>query len=250
MLTSNSKNNRLVRRLVALILIAQCSLISAYAGDDFGIWGELRAEKGLGTRWDVGAEMEYRSRDNLTSSDRWGFGIDASYKLTPWLKATAGYVLLRDHNYKEYTDQSMYADYWGTRHRFNMTLTSSITWNQFTFSLRERWQYTYRPEKTAQRYYTDTGDDAGEKTYSGKGKNVWRNRIQVKMKLSNTFRPYVNAESYVATSLEKMRYNVGTEIVLDKHNSFDVKYIYQHRCGTGDGESDRHVIGIGYTYQF
>lgn len=250
MLTSNSKNNRLVRRLVALILIAQCSLISAYAGDDFGIWGEMRAEKGLGTRWDVGAEMEYRSRDNLTSSDRWGFGIDASYKLTPWLKATAGYVLLRDHNYKEYTDQSMYADYWGTRHRFNMTLTSSITWNQFTFSLRERWQYTYRPEKTAQRYYTDTGDDAGEKTYSGKGKNVWRNRIQVKMKLSNTFRPYVNAESYVATSLEKMRYNVGTEIVLDKHNSFDVKYIYQHRCGTGDGESDRHVIGIGYTYQF
>lgn len=250
MLTSNSKNNRLVRRLVALILIAQCSLISAYAGDDFGIWGEMRAEKGLGTRWDVGAEMEYRSRDNLTSSDRWGFGIDASYKLTPWLKATAGYVLLRDHNYKEYTDQSMYADYWGTRHRFNMTLTSSITWNQFTFSLRERWQYTYRPEKTAQRYYTDTGDDAGEKTYSGKGKNVWRNRIQVKMKLSNTFRPYVNAESFVATSLEKMRYNVGTEIVLDKHNSFDVKYIYQHRCGTGDGESDRHVIGIGYTYQF
>lgn len=250
MLTSNSKNNRLVRRLVALILIAQCSLISAYAGDDFGIWGEMRAEKGLGTRWDVGAEMEYRSRDNLTSSDRWGFGIDASYKLTPWLKATAGYVLLRDHNYKEYTDQSMYADYWGTRHRFNMTLTSSITWNQFTFSLRERWQYTYRPEKTAQRYYTDTGDDAGEKTYSGKGKNLWRNRIQLKMKLSNTFRPYVNAESYVATSLEKMRYNVGTEIVLDKHNSFDVKYIYQHRCGTGDGESDRHVIGIGYTYQF
>ena len=236
--------------MVALTLIAQCSLLNAYAGDDFGIWGELRAEKGLGTRWDVGAEMEYRSRDNLTSSDRWGFGIDASYKLTPWLKATAGYVLLRDHNYKEYTDQSMYADYWGTRHRFNMTLTSSITWNQFTFSLRERWQYTYRPEKTAQRYYTDTGDDAGEKTYSGKGKNVWRNRIQVKMKLSNTFRPYVNAESYVATSLEKMRYNVGTEIVLDKHNSFDVKYIYQHRCGTGDGESDRHVIGIGYTYQF
>ena len=250
MLTSNSKNNRLVRRLVALILIAQCSLVSAYAGDDFGIWGELRAEKGLGTRWDVGAEMEYRSRDNLTSSDRWGFGIDASYKITPWLKATAGYVLLRDHNYKEYTDQSMYADYWGTRHRFNMTLTSSITWNQFTFSLRERWQYTYRPEKTAQRYYTDTGDDAGEKTYSGKGKNLWRNRIQLKMKLSNTFRPYVNAESYVATSLEKMRYNVGTEIVLDKHNSFDVKYIYQHRCGTGDGESDRHAIGIGYTYQF
>ena len=236
--------------MVALIIIAQCSLINAYAGDDFGIWGETRAEKGLGTRWNVGAEMTFRSRDNLKSSDRWDFGIDASYKIAPWLKATAGYALLKDHNYKENTDGTIYADYWGTRHRFNVSLTSSVTWNQFTFSLRERWQYTYRPEKTVQRYYTDTGDDAGEKVFRGKGKKVWRNRMQVKMKLSKVFRPYVNAESYVATSLEKMRYNVGTEIVLDKHNSFDVKYLYQHQCGKGDGEPDRHVIDIGYTYKF
>ena len=246
----NGKSNKLVRRMVALIIIAQCSLINAYAGDDFGIWGETRAEKGLGTRWNVGAEMTFRSRDNLKSSDRWDFGIDASYKIAPWLKATAGYALLKDHNYKENTDGTIYADYWGTRHRFNVSLTSSVTWNQFTFSLRERWQYTYRPEKTVQRYYTDTGDDAGEKVFRGKGKKVWRNRMQVKMKLSKVFRPYVNAESYVATSLEKMRYNVGTEIVLDKHNSFDVKYLYQHQCGKGDGEPDRHVIDIGYTYKF
>ena len=249
MLMCNRKN-KLVRRSVALTIIAQCSLINAYASDEFGIWGEMRAEKELSTRWDVGAEMEYRSRDNLRMSDRWGFGIDASYKITPWLKASAGYVLLRDHNYKENTDQTIYADYWGTRHRFNVSLTSSVTWKQFTFSLRERWQYTYRPEKTAQRYYTDTGEEADEKVFNGKGKNVWRNRIQVKMKLSTVFHPYVNAESYVATSLEKMRYNAGTEIVLDKHNSFDVKYIYQHRCGEGDGEPDRHVICFGYNYKF
>ena len=244
------RNNKLVRRLVALIFIAQCSLINAYAGDDFGIWGEMRAEKELGTRWNVGAEIAYRSRDNLKTSDRWDFGIDASYKITPWLKATAGYVLLKDHNYKENSDRTIYADYWGTRHRFNVSLTSCASWKQFTFSLRERWQYTYRPEMTVQRYYTDSGDDAGEKVYKGKGKNVWRNRVQVKMKLSKVFRPYVNAESYVARSLEKMRYNAGTEIVLDKHNCFDVKYIYQHICGEGDGEPDRHVIDIGYTYKF
>lgn len=70
------------------------------------------------------------------------------------------------------------------------------------------------------------------------------------MKLSTVFHPYVNAESYVATSLEKMRYNAGTEIVLDKHNSFDVRYIYQHICGEGDGEPDRHVICFGYNYKF
>ena len=245
-----NRKNKLVRRSVALIIIAQCSLLNAYAGDEFGIWGEMRAEKELSTRWDVGAEMEYRSRDDLRMSDRWGFGFDASYKITPWLKASAGYVLLRDHNYKENTDQTIYADYWGTRHRFNVSLTSSVTWKQFTFSLRERWQYTYRPEKTAQRYYTGTGEEADEKVFNGKGKNVWRNRIQVKMKLSTVFHPYVNAESYVATSLEKMRYNAGTEIVLDKHNSFDVKYIYQHSCGEGDGEPDRHVICFGYNYKF
>lgn len=250
MLMFNNRTRQTMRLMAALFVILQLSLTKAYAGDDFGMWGTVNAEKELNSRWSLGAEVEYRSRDNLKSADRWSFGVEGSYQITHWLKATGGYCLLDDRHHNEYTNGTMYTDYWGIRHRFNVSLTGSVNWGKFTFSLRERWQYSYRPEKTAQLHESGTGAEAGEKVYAGKGKSVWRNRIQVKMKLSSLFRPYVNAESWVAKRLEKIRYNAGTELNLDKHYSLDIKYIYQHMCGGADDEPDRHVIGIGYTYKF
>lgn len=246
----DNRTRQIMRLIAALFVMLQLSPTNVQAGDDFGIWGEVQAEKKLSSRWSLGAGVEYRSRDNLTATDRWSFGVEGSYQIARWLKATVGYTLLDDHHHNEYSNGTTYTDYWGIRHRFNVSLTGSVNWGAFTFSLRERWQYSYRPEKTAQIYETGTDAGAGEKVYAGKGKNVWRNRMQVKMKLSNMFRPYVNAESWVAKGLEKMRYNAGTELVLDKHHSLDVKYIYQHICGEGDSEPDRHVIGFGYTYKF
>lgn len=249
MLMFNNGSKKIMRHLAALFVIL-LSFTNAYAADDFGMWGSVQAEKELSKRWSVGAEVEFRSRDNLKAADRWSFGVEGSYQITRWLKATAGYALLDDHRHKTNTDGTMYSDYWGIRHRFNVSLTGSVNWGKFTFSLRERWQYSYRPEKTAMRYETETGDEAGEKVYSGKGKNVWRNRLQVKMKLSKMFSPYVNAETNIAKELEKIRYSAGTELHLDKRNSLDIKYIYQHVYGEGDDEPNRHVIGIGYTHKF
>ena len=248
---SNQNRTRQIMRLTAaLFVILQLIPTKAYAGDDFGMWGEVQAEKKLSDRWSIGAGVEFRSRDNLKAGDRWSFGVEGNYQIASWLKASVGYTLLDDHHYNKYDTESVYSDYWGIRHRFNVSLTGSVDWGMFTFSLRERWQYSYRPEKTAQLHDIGTDAETGEMSYSGKGKNVWRNRMQVKMKLSNTFRPFVNAETTFAKELEKIRYNFGTELHLDKHHSFDIKYIYQHVCGKGDNEPDRHVIGIGYTYKF
>ena len=245
----NNNTKQIRRLLAALFVILQLSLTNASANDDFGMWGEVQAEKELSERWSVGAGVQYRGRDNLKSADRWSFGVEGNYQITPWLKATAGYTLLDDKHYKENSKRTTYSDYWSIRHRFNVSFTGSVNWGKFTFSLRERWQYTYRPAKSAQVYEMGTGTEVGEKVYNGKGKNLWRNRIQVKMKLNSLFRPYVNAESYVAKELEKIRYNAGTELHIDKHNSFDVKYIYQHMYEEGD-EPDRHIISVGYTYSF
>ena len=91
------------------------------------------------------------------------------------------------------------ANYWGVRHRFNVSLTGSYSFGNLSVSLRERWQYTYRPEKTVERTKVSNGN-VEDKTYSGKGKNVWRNRLQLKYKVSSMWRPYVNGETYVAGS--------------------------------------------------
>lgn len=241
---------RMYRIIVAVLMVAVSLPMSAQS-DDFGMWGELNIEKKLSDKWSLGGGLEYRSRDNVKTTDRFSVGIDASYKITDWLKASAGYSLLDDHRYKENEKGTKYADYWGLRHRFNVSLTASHSFGKLNVSLRERWQYTYRPEKTVQRYYTsasshEAGEEADEHTYSGKGKNVWRNRLQLKYKLNTTWRPYANAEMYVANGIDKMRYAAGTEIRLNKNHSFDVKYMYQHPYGD-DSESNRHIIAIGYT---
>lgn len=238
--------------LVALLMTATTAKAQ---GDDFGVWGEVNVEKKIDSRWSADVGVEFRSRDNVSEADRWSFGAGMTYKITDWLKASAGYSLLNDNNYKTNTKGTKYAEYWGLRHRFNVSLTATKAFGNLNVSLRERWQYTYRPEKTVTRYYVNTtgshdaGEEADEHTYSGKNKHVWRNRLQLKYKVSKMWRPYVNVESSVSSGLEKMRYAAGTEIRLNKQHSFDVKYLFQ-KIYDDDDEADRHIIGLGYTFKF
>ena len=248
-----------MEKCLTVIALALLTVVPAAAqDDDFGIWGEVNVEKKIDSRWDVDAGVEFRSRDNLKAADRWAFGADATFKITDWLKASAGYTLLDDHREKANTSGRKASDYWGVRHRFNVSLVGSYSFGDLNISLRERWQYTYRPEKTVDRYWTYTdeeedryeGEVADQHTYDAKSKNVWRNRLQLKYKVSKMWRPYLNAETHVSNGLEKVRYSAGTEIRLSKHHWLDLKYLFQKTYGDDDEEGDRHVIGIGYTYKF
>jgi len=236
-----------------------------HAQDDFCLWGEVNVEKKIDKRWSAGAGFEFRSRDDVKEADRWSVGADISYKICDFLKVSAGYTLLDDHRQKLNNSGKKYSDYWGLRHRFNVSLTGSYDIGDLSISLRERWQYTYRPEKEAYRYWNYTDDDEsryyGEvadldddgnpvnNVFSGKAKHVWRNRLQMKYKLTKMWRPYASAETYVSKGLDKIRYAVGTEIRLTKQHSFDAKYMYQN-TSDDDEEGNRHIISIGYTYKF
>ena len=252
------KNHKLL--LIGLSLtVCQLSFVPAEA-QDFGIWTEANVEKKITNRLTVEGGLELRTRDDgFGELDRWSAGVGVSYKITDWLKTGLSYSLLDDHNHKVNTSGKKYADYWGLRHRVNLSLTFSQQFGDLSISLRERWQYTYRPEKTVDRYwnYTDEEDDryegalADEHTYNGKAKSKWRNRLQLKYKLTKQWRPYVSGESTVGGSgLDKMRYAVGTEWRLTKQHVFDLHYMYQHSYKDDDSEGNRHVLGIGYTYKF
>ena len=247
------------RSIIMLMLFLLTASGAKAEGDDFGIWSEVNAEKKLSKKWTLEGGVEWRTREDASESDRWSAGLGVDYKLTDWLKASAGYSFLYDNNYKVNTSGKKYADYWGARHRFNVSLTASQSFGNLNVSLRERWQYTYRPEKTVDRYwtYTDEDDDrykgeyADEHTYRGKGKNVWRNRLQMKYKVSKMWRPYVAGETYVGGSgMDKLRLSLGTEIRLSKQHSFDVKYLFQKAYDDDDDEGNKHIIGLGYTYKF
>ena len=238
-----------IRLFLVLAFMLLASVEVKAEGDDFGIWTEVGVEKKITKKLSLEGGLELRTRDNVKTVDRWSGSLGASYKLTDWLKASADYTLLYDNNEKWNDKQTKVANYWGVRHRFNVALTGSVDFGNLSVSLRERWQYTYRPEKTVERTKVSNGN-VEDKTYNGKGKNVWRNRLQLKYKVTSMWRPYVNGETYVAGSgLEKYRLSAGTEIRLSKKHSFDVKYMFQKSCSDDEDEGNRHILGVGYTFK-
>ena len=255
------------------MIIMLCSLpLSGMAqSDDFGLDFSLEAEKKLSKQWSIGLEGELRRRDDANINDRWSVGLSVDYKLAKWLKASAGYTYLYDNNerisYYETAsdaaedgfmvgDPKKRAQYWGSRHRFNLSLTAGKKFfGDFKFSLRERWQYTYRPEYTVdQRWsYADDAYDGKAKTYKGKGKSVLRSRLQVEYdKKGLALTPYANVELFNSWGLQKIRYTAGLDYKLSKQHSIGAFYRYQkvNKDDDFDLEPNTHMIGIGYKLKF
>jgi long-subunit fatty acid transport protein len=208
-----------------------------------------------------------RTRENTSIIDRWSVGLGVDWKATKWLKASAGYTLLFDNNisyFDEHDDEVLDGDANAgdpkksakyLRHRFNVSLTADKKlFGDFRFSLRERWQYTWRPEQTvSERWsYLDNAYDGKPKTYNGRAKNVLRSRLQVEYdKKGLSVTPYANVEFFNAWSLQKTRFNVGLDWKLSKQHSIGAFYRYQIVNGDDDDdEPNIHMIGLGYKFKF
>ncbi|MCR5129873.1 MAG: DUF2490 domain-containing protein [Prevotella sp.] len=246
------------------------ALTASAQSDDFGIWTSIQAEKKINTRWSAGFEAEMRTRDNVGNFDRWSAGLDLEYKIMRGLKISGGYSFLYDNNerisyYEEgdgkvekeevsVGDPKKMGQYWGARHRFNVSLTGQVKFGDLEVSLRERWQYTYRPEYTVDERWSFYNEewDGEEHVYKGKGKNVLRSRLQLEYKLRSLgLTPFASAEMYNAWSVQKMRYTVGTDWKLSKQHVFSLYYRYDNvRNDDYDNEPNRHVIGVGYKFKF
>ena len=257
-------------RRIALFIVVMALPVLGYAqGDDFGTILSVEGDKKINKKFSVGIEAEMRTRDDVQTVDRWSGGVSASYKFLPWLKASAGYTLLYENNerisyYEEgdgkvkkgvvnVGDPKKCGQYWGMRHRFQVSLTGSYKFGGLELSLRERWQYTYRPEYTVdERWsYFDDDYDGEEHTYRGKGKNVLRSRLQAEYKIRKfPATPYANVELFNAWSLEKTRYTVGCDWKINKKHSVGLFYRYQTVNDDDDNEPNRHSIGLGYQFKF
>jgi len=271
--------------LLATIMVLALPLTVSAQSDDFGLWYSVGAEKSLSRKLSVGAEVELRTLDDAKKTDRWSGGVSADYKLTKWLKASAGYTFLYDKKEKRtfsyYDDEDdegeawegkvkkmRNADYWGPRHRFCVDLTASQSFGRFKFSLRERWQYTYRPEKTVTRDkyeyvyeldgsltdgYPTTEQD--QKTYKKKYQSVMRTRFQAEYNIPKCkIDPYASVEFCSSMDNYKMRYTFGFEWKLSKQHGVNVAYRYQdiHKDSNDDSddEPNMHIVSIGYKLKF
>lgn len=242
-----------------LLALMMLPLASFAQGDDFGVWTSVEAEKKINKKISVGLEAELRTRDDVSELDRWSVGVGGQYKLTKWLKVGAGYSFLNDNNrkitYKQTNNMpNKLAEYWGVRHRFNVSLTGSHKFGNLQVSLRERWQYTYRPSKTIdQRWdYDDEEFDNKPKTYKGKGKNVLRSKLQLSYDIPHShFEPYLSAETFNSWAIAKTRYAAGVDWKITKKHGVGLYYLYQSvHDDDDDNEPNRHVVGVEYKFKF
>jgi hypothetical protein len=251
---------RIVKVCSLALFAIHCSLFISHvrAQSDFGMWYELGAEKKLSSKWNVSAEAELRTRNNARTADRWSVGINAEYKILKGLKASAGYTFLDYNNQEEFDLKSdglrpnkWTPSYWAERHRFNVSLTGSATWNRLSISLRERWQYTYRPQADNKKY---DFDNETWKAVKGKGKNMLRSRLQLGYDIPHwKFDPFANIEMFNDKSgIKKMRYQVGVDYKYRKKHTFALTYRFQKVNGDDDDDNDvnSQLIGLSYKYKF
>lgn len=249
----------MVNKIAAVLFIFQLSLLTASAQSEGGLLLGAEAEKKLNKKLSVSLEAELRTRNDFKTMDRWAFGLGAKYKLTDWLKADAGYKLL-DTNFREDIDLKSSGaynhwrpSYWGIKHRFYASLAGSYKFkNNIKLELRERWQYTLRPEKTVQRW--DFDDEAWEdKIRSSMAKNQLRSRFEVSYDKKHAFfTPFASIELYNSWGIEKIRYNIGTDLRLSKQHNLSIYYRYQDmkHVDADDYDPNMHYIGVGYKFKF
>lgn len=103
-----------------------------------------------------------------------------------YVKVAAAYSLLYDNNKEKITwnpdgnYNNWRPSYWGVRHRFSFSVTGNVDIGRLKLSLRERWQYTYRPSKITERY---DFDNAQWETTEVRGKGAERFTFAISCKI-------------------------------------------------------------------
>lgn len=239
-----------------LFILPLCAITASVAAQtDFGIWTDAGVEKKLGKHWTVEGAIGARSRNNSKEMDRYSLSVGGDYKLNKYVKFSAAYNLLYDHRggtqtyHKNGTVNKITPSYWWPRHRFQVGVTGSYSLGRLGLSLREMYQYTYRPLAEGKKYDTDTEEWEDVKS---KSTHLLRSRFQLTYRIKSTpLTPFANVEMFHGEGgLQKVRYTAGTSFALTNHHDLKIYYRYQNICGTNDDEQNTHVLGVGYAYKF
>lgn len=225
------------------------------AGDDAGLGIELEGTFKIIKPLELGVVGEFRTQDGLGEADRFSLGIDLNYKPLKWLKADIGYLLLQRQTLEEQTTKYIYESYWSPSHRAFASVTGSWEpFKHFEFSLRERLQYTYKTLHYATRYQLANPEHrVTDKEVGGEGQLLLRSRLQCKWsRKKSNWSPYLSVEmlndAQESLAIDQMRYTVGTDYKLGKHNSVGVNYRYKDK--NNSDEQKGHLFTISYSYDF
>lgn len=104
---------------------------------------DYKIKKGL----HIEAEEEVRAADSFAGLGSLRTTLGVSYKPLSFLKVGVGYTLINPYKInKELSDDSYYTGFWAPRHRLTADVTGTLKAGLFSFSLRERLQFTHNAD--------------------------------------------------------------------------------------------------------
>jgi hypothetical protein len=245
--------------LAGATLVAFLFAPALYAQSDFGGSYNLEFSKKLTKQLGVSLDGEYRTRNNFRTTDRFMTTLGADYKLNDAMKVGADYTLINlDAVENKFSD-------WEVRHRWSVFLTLSKQIGRVSFSLREKYQQTYRQGVPGTEVDSTFNRDALGWEYETKEranpKKVLRTRLQASWDIRKSkFEPYASIEVFhllndpVNTGAGRLRYTIGTDYKLTKKDKLTLFYRYNNELTTNrsgeEEDPDSHYIGIGFSHKF
>lgn len=212
--------------------------------DDAQVWYHLSLEKKLGKNFDVRFKHQGRFVNDVSQYGQGYAKIGVGYKISKNIKVYADYVN---------TQRKKNADYYKTRHRFNLALVLKKEVGYWTFSYRNMLQCTYKsPFRSDDGYIPYLYD---------------RNKITIKYKANKRFEFYVSEEVHIPLNnptvkgLSRSRTVAGVFIKTRKNQGIDLYYLYQMQLQNSDWYDQdistrnnflkrKFVVGIGYEIKF
>ena len=242
-------NFRKILYLVLLFNIIGFQNINAQ-DNDYGSWTSLNFKKDLSKTLSASVGGEFRTRDKFNSINSYNVKAKLSYDVLPFLKAYFDYKYTNKKKLSEITKKNNYIpSYWSPRHSFRLSLKGEYEWNDFEFSLRERYQYTYQTSCSVEKYDREIGERIDNEYVDADSDNILRSRLHLKWNIKKNYKPFVSYELFNNLDdwgFKKTRFKLGVEYKLNKHNSIDVYYCHQN----DRVDMNEHILGINYDIKF
>ena len=211
-------------KIYGLVVVVLC-IVPAFLHaqeKDFTTWASAGFKYKVKPAFTLSGKLEWRTKDDLGKTDRWGLKVGGSYKLLPFLKLGAGYET-------HYRNRG--ADGWKFRHRYRLEGTLSARVQRVKLSLRERFQHTF---------------DGHRDEFRLRSRAKFAYDIP-KCKLE----PYASAEMYNGLNktehfgVKRMRYRGGITLPLSERWEADIFY-----CRQWEKDKRKDIVGVECVYSF
>ena len=212
-----------IRISVLLVMLWGVSSVPLWAQEeDFTTWANAGFEYKLKQVLTVSGALEWRTKEDVGKTDRWGLKVGGSYKPLSFLKFGTGYEI-------HYRNRG--ADGWKFRHRYHVDGTLSARVQRVKLSLRERFQHTFDGH----------ADEFRLRSRAELAYDIPKCKVD----------PYASVEMYNGLNrtehfgVKRMRYRGGFTLPLSERWEADVFY-----CRQWETDKRKNIVGVECTYCF